>query len=98
MTKVYTERARFPSSSEAGKEYVVNVDEQGQLSCTCPTWVFNRKHDANGDRMCKHTELVRQEGQQMKAIAREVKERRPDSGGSLVEMLERFKKEEAKNV
>lgn len=46
----------FPSSSTAGKFYTVK-EKEGVLSCDCPPWIFNR----NGNRTCKHTEIVRKE-------------------------------------
>jgi len=46
----------FPSSSTAGKFYSV-MKKDDVLSCNCPPWIFNR----NGNRTCKHTEIVREE-------------------------------------
>jgi hypothetical protein len=53
--KVYKEIARFPSSSSAGKFYVVKEDQDGNLSCDCPAWRFKKP---NQQRSCKHTEAV----------------------------------------
>lgn len=53
--KVYREVARFPSSSSAGKFYVVKEDQEGNLSCDCPAWRFKKP---NQERSCKHTEAV----------------------------------------
>jgi len=55
--KVYREVARFPSSSSAGKFYVVKADQEGNLSCDCPAWRFKKP---NQERGCKHTEAVGQ--------------------------------------
>lgn len=92
----YTEVRRFPSESTAGKEYTVKLRDDGVLTCDCPTWVFNRKHDAAGNRTCKHIQMVQAEGQQMRSIAREVKSRKAEaSGGSLAVIFERLRKEDA---
>ncbi len=53
--KVYREVAQFPSSSSAGKFYVVKEDQEGNLSCDCPAWRFKKP---NQERSCKHTEAV----------------------------------------
>ena len=53
--KVYTEVGRFPSSSSAGKLYVVKEDQEGDLSCDCPAWRFKKP---DRERRCKHTEAV----------------------------------------
>ena len=53
--KVYREIARFPSSSSAGKSYVVKEDQEGNLSCDCPAWRFKKP---NQERSCKHTEAA----------------------------------------
>jgi hypothetical protein len=53
--KVYKEIARFPSSSSAGKFYVVKADQEGNLSCDCPAWRFKKP---NQERSCKHTEAA----------------------------------------
>lgn len=54
MDKVYSEVARFPSSSSA-KVYVVKADQDGSLSCDCPAWRFKKPDQ---ERHCKHTEAV----------------------------------------
>ena len=48
--KFYTEVGRFPSKSQAGKEYVVKRDEHGNLSCDCPAWRFKK----GASRTCQH--------------------------------------------
>lgn len=54
MSTSYTVVATFPSKSRAGKVYTVKQDPDGNLSCDCPVWVFNRQ----GDRTCYHTMKV----------------------------------------
>jgi ATP-dependent DNA ligase len=56
MADLGREVKSFPSSSTAGKFYVVK-EKEGVLSCNCPPWIFNR----NGNRTCKHTEICRKE-------------------------------------
>ena len=91
MAKDYTVVARFPSSS-SDKEYVVSRDENGELSCSCPAWVFKKQ----GSRTCKHLKLVEQGEGIVKNIAVEVKEREVEAkGGSLVAIFERLRKEQA---
>jgi len=58
MSKVYNPVATFPSSSNPTKTYTVSEDEQGDLSCTCPAWVFKK----GGARTCKHVQEVERNG------------------------------------
>lgn len=48
----YTEVARIKSQSDPTKDYGVNVDEHGELSCQCKRWIF-RHHKVPGFQ-CKH--------------------------------------------
>jgi hypothetical protein len=48
----------LPSKSKPNKTYQVKMDEQGNLTCNCPSWVFNQRKD----RTCKHTDVVRNAG------------------------------------
>jgi len=90
MDKVYTVVARFPSSS-SDKEYTVKRDEEGNLSCDCPAWVFKKQ----GARSCKHLKLVEKGEGIVAKIAVEVKERETEAkGGSLVAIFERLRKEQ----
>ena len=90
MGKDYTVVATFPSSS-SGKEYTVKRDEDGNLSCDCPAWVFKK----TGTRTCKHLKLVAQGEGIVAKIAVEVKERETEAkGGSLVAIFERLRKEQ----
>jgi len=57
--KVYKLVATFESRSRPGKVYEVKEDEQGNLSCNCPAWIYK----ANGRRTCRHVEEVRNNGQ-----------------------------------
>ena len=91
MAKTYTEVARFPSSS-SDKEYTVKRDEDGNLSCDCPAWVFKKQRA----RSCKHLKLVEKGEGIVAQIAVEVKERETEArGGSLGAIFERLKKGEA---
>lgn len=91
MSKEYTVVATFPSS-KGDKDWTVKRDEEGNLSCDCPIWVFNRRKN----RTCKHTDLVNQEGTIVSQIAVEVKEREVEAkGGTLAAIFARLEKEEA---
>jgi hypothetical protein len=58
MAKSYQPVAEYPSASNPGRVYTVSVDEEGNLSCTCPAWVFKK-----GDvRTCKHVEDYQRNG------------------------------------
>jgi len=48
----------IPSESKPDKTYSIKMDEQGNLTCPCPIWVFNRR----GNRTCKHTDIVKRAG------------------------------------
>ena len=90
MSKDYTVVGRFPSSS-SDKEYTVKRDEEGNLSCDCPAWVFKKQ----GSRTCKHLKLVERGEGIVAKIAVEVKERETEAkGGSLVAIFERLRKEQ----
>ncbi len=56
--KQYTSVATFESRSRPGKFYEVKEDEAGNLSCNCPAWIYK----ANGRRMCRHVEEVKNNG------------------------------------
>ena len=61
MAKNYTPVATYPSKSNPAVTHTVHVDENGDLSCTCPGWC---KHPP--PRSCTHTrqeEAKRQAGQ-----------------------------------
>ena len=58
MSKRYTPVATFPSSSNPNKTYTVSEDGQGNLSCSCPAWVFKK----GATRTCKHVEEVARRG------------------------------------
>ena len=57
--KNYSPVATYPSSSNPSKTYTVSVDSDGNLSCTCPAWVFKKQ----GARTCKHVEDVERQQQ-----------------------------------
>ena len=57
MKKVYKVVATFVSKSKPGTYYTVKMDEEGILSCNCPTWVFKRW----GIRDCPHIRIVKTE-------------------------------------
>lgn len=48
---------QFESDSTPGKFYTVKQNDQGDLSCDCKIWIYNKR----GDRTCKHTEMVQEE-------------------------------------
>lgn len=49
----YMEIATFPSS-KGDKTYTVKMNNKGELSCDCPSWIYNQR----GNRSCKHTDQV----------------------------------------
>ena len=51
MRKVYSLVAKFQSKSDPKKFYVVKVDDQGDLSCNCPAFIFKKK---GKERICEH--------------------------------------------
>ena len=51
MAKEYTEVGRYPSKSSPGVEYIVKVDEVGELSCNCRGWTMKK---GNQERSCPH--------------------------------------------
>ena len=53
-TATYREVARIPSASNRSKEYIIKVDEQNRLSCSCPAWRFLNGRGTEGLRFCKH--------------------------------------------
>lgn len=58
MSKQYSPVASFPSSSNPTKTYTVSEDENGELSCDCPAWVFKK----GTSRTCKHVQEVERNG------------------------------------
>ena len=44
--------AKYESRSRPGTLYDVREDAAGQLSCSCPAWIYK----AGGRRSCKHVE------------------------------------------
>jgi len=53
--KTYRTVATFHSKSDPKKFYTVKLDERGQLSCNCPSWVFKK----GAVRGCPHVEAVK---------------------------------------
>lgn len=51
MAKRYTEIGRYQSKSSPGKTYIVNQDENGELSCTCRGWTMKKPGQ---ERTCPH--------------------------------------------
>jgi hypothetical protein len=52
----------FPSRSRPGMSYTVQFNDRGELTCDCPSWVYNSRHRT--PRTCKHTdEVERMRGQ-----------------------------------
>ena len=69
--KVYKEVGKFPSKSSPGKYYTVKLSpSDGEYTCDCPIWIFNKRDD----RTCKHTDaLVGNKRERQKQV--------PSSGG-----------------
>ena len=91
--KVYTPVATYPSSSNPNKTYTVSADEQGNLSCDCPAWVF-KKGDA---RTCKHVEDYQRNGEPVVAApasAPQAGER--EKGGSLTDLFSKLAEDKQK--
>jgi hypothetical protein len=42
------------SESNPDKEYTIKMKEDGLLSCSCPSWIFNQRHN----RTCKHIDTI----------------------------------------
>lgn len=55
MAKRYTEIGRYQSKSSPGKTYVVNQDENGELSCTCRGWTMKKPGQ---ERTCPHVRMA----------------------------------------
>lgn len=91
MAKSYREVARFPSKSNPSKEYTVSVDENGDLSCTCPAWRFKK-----GDkRACKHVvEVAGGVASPVPAAAPAPQAGSRDKGGTLTDLFARLGKDE----
>jgi len=53
--KVYRTVTTFRSKSDPSKTYTVKADEQGNLLCSCPAWIFKK----GGVRTCPHIETVK---------------------------------------
>jgi len=54
----YYRTLAFYKSSKGDKYYTVKIDQDGGLSCDCPSWIYRPQ---NGHRICKHTILAREE-------------------------------------
>ena len=48
-----------PSRSEAGKFYVVAVDELGNYGCSCPAWKYRRKVCSHISRIARQEDVMR---------------------------------------
>ena len=91
MTKSYREVARFPSKSNPSKEYTVNVDENGELSCNCPAWTFKK----GDERTCKHVQAAEAGvSSPVPAAAPAPQAGGRDKGGTLTDLFARLNKEE----
>ena len=56
MPKVYNKVSEVVSES-SGRTYTISKDENGKLSCNCPSWIFKSRHALeDGQRFCKHIE------------------------------------------
>lgn len=60
--KIYSLVAKFQSRSDPKKFYEVKIDEEGNLSCNCPAWIFKKV----GRRICEHVimaeRMLREQG------------------------------------
>ena len=70
MRKTYIEIAEFVSRSQPGKVYKAKEDEEGNLSCSCPAWIFKKPGQSRG---CRHLEeLARHYGPPLSGITRRI--------------------------
>ena len=52
----YTKIAEIESSS-SDRKWVISRNEDGQLSCNCPSWIYKSRQGLVGEnRFCKHIE------------------------------------------
>jgi hypothetical protein len=58
--KQYKAIAQISSFSEPAKKYAIKQDMESHITCNCPSWVFNSRHQ--DPRACKHTDVVEQAG------------------------------------
>jgi hypothetical protein len=57
--QVFLLRAVIKSFTRPDKQYPIKRDEQGQLSCGCPDWIYRKsKNKTPEDRMCKHLQKI----------------------------------------
>lgn len=102
-SKSYQPVAKYPSSSDASKEYTVCEVNDGTLSCDCPGWT--RRNPPTG-RTCRHVEdydnLLRHDKAPSKVAeffdtaAETVKTKKDDNGrkgGTLSDLFEQLDKE-----
>ena len=89
MAKSYQPVATYPSASTPGKVYTVSVDEQGNLSCSCPAWVFKK-----GDvRTCKHVEDYQHNGAPVAPAPEPTRQATArEKGGSLSSLFDKLEK------
>ena len=58
--KHYSFVLEVPSESNPNKGYDVKMDEQGNLTCPCKSWINNTRHET--PRSCKHTDIIKWAG------------------------------------
>ena len=51
----YTKLDQIESRTTPGKFYDINVNEKGELSCNCLSWINQRTK--RPDRLCKHIDI-----------------------------------------
>ena len=58
--KIYKELVRIESMKHKGKIYTIKEDERGDLSCSCPSWIFKKGVEITpeGKRICKHIRVL----------------------------------------
>jgi len=90
MAKSYREVARFPSKSDPNKEYTVNVDENGDLSCNCRGWTMKKPGQ---ERTCSHVRDVEAGvASPVPAAAPAPQAGSRDKGGTLTDLFARLDK------
>ena len=90
MGKNYRSVRDFPSKSNPSKSYTVSIDEDGELSCTCPAWTFKK----GSQRTCRHVQEVEGSGESPSPAPMPVPQvAAREKGGSLADLLARIDKE-----
>ncbi len=90
MAKSYRAVRDFPSKSNPAKSHTVSIDENGELSCSCPAWTFKR----SDVRTCKHVQMVEADGGNPAPAPMPVPQAAArEKGGTLGDLFARIEKE-----